>query len=117
MAKMQPVRVPCTLPVVLSREEVARLIAAAPNLKHQTALSVAYGAGLRASEVIALKVGDIDSQRMTLRVERGKGRKDRYAMLCPCCWSGCAHGGVWAMPRARSCPAGGSSRALIPWTR
>ena len=83
MAKMQPVRVPRTLPVVLSREEVARLIAAAGNLKHQTALSVAYGAGLRASEVVALKVGDIDSQRMTLRIEQGKGRKDRYAMLSP----------------------------------
>ena len=83
MAKMQPVRVPHTLPVVLSREEVARLIAAAPNLKCQTALSVAYGAGLRASEVIALKVGDVDSKRMTLRVEQGKGRKDRYAMLSP----------------------------------
>ncbi|MGH8848184.1 MAG: tyrosine-type recombinase/integrase [Polaromonas sp.] len=83
MAKMQPVRVAHTLPVVLSREEVARLIAAAPNLKSQTALSIAYGAGLRASEVIALKVGDIDSQRMTLRVEQGKGRKDRYAMLSP----------------------------------
>lgn len=83
MAKMQPVRVPRTLPVVLSREEVARLIGAAGNLKHQTALSVAYGAGLRASEVTALKVGDIDSQRMTLRVECGKGQKDRYAMLSP----------------------------------
>ena len=74
---------PRTLPVVLSREEVSRLIAAAWNLKHQTALSVAYGAGLRASEVISLKVGDVDSQRMTLRVEQGKGRKDRYAMLPP----------------------------------
>jgi site-specific recombinase XerD len=83
MAKMQHVRVPRTLPVVLSREEAARLIAAAPNLKHQAALSVAYGAGLRASEVISLKVSDIDSQRMTLRVEQGKGRKDRYAMLSP----------------------------------
>lgn len=83
MAKMQPVRVPRTLPVVLSRDEVARLIAAAGNLKHQTALAVAYGAGLRASEVIALKVSDIDSQRMTLRIEQGKGRKDRYAMLSP----------------------------------
>ena len=69
--------------MVLSREEVARLIAACNNLKHQTALSVAYGTGLRAGEVIALKVGDIDSQRMTLRVERGKGQKDRYAMLSP----------------------------------
>lgn len=83
MAKMQPVHVPRTLPVVLSREEVGRLIAAAGNLKHQTALAVAYGAGLRASEVTALKVGDIDSERMTLRVEQGKGRKDRYAMLSP----------------------------------
>ncbi len=83
MGKMQPVRVPRTLPVVLSRDEVTRLIAAAGNLKHQTALSVAYGAGLRASEVVALKVGDVDSQRMTLRVEQGKGSKDRYAMLSP----------------------------------
>jgi len=83
MARMQPVRVPRTLPVVLSPDEVARLIAAAGNLKHQTALSVAYGAGLRASEVVALKVGDVDSQRMTLRIEQGKGRRDRYAMLSP----------------------------------
>jgi site-specific recombinase XerD len=83
MAKMQSVRVPQKLPVVLSREEVARLISATGNLKHQTALSVAYGTGLRASEVVALKVTDIDSQRMTLRVEQGKGRKDRYAILSP----------------------------------
>lgn len=83
MARMQAVHLPRTLPVVLSREEVARLIAAAANLKHQTALSLAYGTGLRASEVVSLKVGDIDSQRMTLRVEQGKGSKDRYAMLSP----------------------------------
>jgi integrase/recombinase XerD len=83
MGRMQPVRVPRTLPVVLSPDKVRRLIAATGNLKHQTALSVAYGNGLRASEVVALKVTDIDSQRMTLRVEQGKGRKDRYAMLSP----------------------------------
>jgi integrase/recombinase XerD len=83
MAMMSPVREPRRLPVVLSREEVARLIAAARNPKHRAALSVAYGAGLRASEVVSLKVGDIDSERMTLRVEQGKGRKDRYAMLSP----------------------------------
>jgi len=83
MAKMQPVRVPRTLPVVLSREEVGRLIAAAPGLKYQTALSIAYGTGLRASEVMHLKVSDIDSERMTLRVEQGKGSKDRFAMLSP----------------------------------
>jgi len=62
---------------------VARLIAAADNLKWQTALSVAYGAGLRANEVLSLKVNDIDSQRMVLRIEQGKGGKDRYAMLSP----------------------------------
>jgi len=83
MAKMQSVRVPHKLPVVLSREEVARLLGAVGHIKHQTALSVAYGTGLRVSEVVALKVGDIDSERMTLRVEQGKGSKDRYAMLSP----------------------------------
>lgn len=81
--KLRLVRVPRTLPVVLSPQEVARLIAGSSNLKHQTALSVAYGAGLRASEVVNLKVGDIDSERMALRIEQGKGRKDRYAMLSP----------------------------------
>ena len=61
------------LPVVLSQDEVARLIGATTSLKHQAALSVAYGAGLRASEVSALKVRDVDSERILLRVERGKG--------------------------------------------
>jgi site-specific recombinase XerD len=74
---------PSKLPVVLGPEEVARLLDAAPSLKYKTALSVAYGAGLRASEVVALKVSDIDSQRMVIRVEQGKGRKDRYVMLSP----------------------------------
>jgi integrase/recombinase XerD len=83
MLKMTHVAVPRKLPVILSPEEVGRLIAAAPNLKHQAAMSVAYGAGLRVSEVVSLKVGDIDSERMTLRVEQGKGRKDRYALLSP----------------------------------
>jgi len=83
MARMQSVRVPRTLPVILSRDEAARLIACAGSLKYQAALSVAYGAGLRASEVVGLKVGDIDDERKTLRVEQGKGRKDRYAMLSP----------------------------------
>ena len=75
------VREPRRLPVVLSPEEVARLLEAAPGLKYKAALSVAYGAGLRASEVISLKIADIDSARMVIRVEQGKGRKDRYVML------------------------------------
>jgi site-specific recombinase XerD len=77
------VRAPRKLPVVLSPEEVARLLDAAPSLKYKAALSVAYGAGLRVSEVVALKVSDIDSKRMIIRVEQGKGRKDRYVMLSP----------------------------------
>src|SRR5213592_67708 len=72
---------PRKLPVVLSVEEVARLLNAAPGLKYRAALSVAYGAGRRATEVISLKVSDIDSKRMIIRVEQGKGRKDRYVML------------------------------------
>ena len=83
MAKMQPVHLPRKLPVILSPEEVGRLIAAAGNLKHQTALALAYATGLRISEVVSLKVTDVDSQRMTLRVEQGKGQKDRYALLSP----------------------------------
>jgi integrase/recombinase XerD len=77
------VNTPRRAPVVLSQEEVARLLEAAPGLKVKAALSVAYGAGLRVSEVVALKVSDIDSERMTLRVERGKGQRDRYVMLSP----------------------------------
>lgn len=83
LAKMSPVREPRKLPVVLSPQEVTRLLEAAPNLKTRAALSVAYGAGLRAAEVVALKIGDIDSKRMVIRVDQGKGHKDRYAMLSP----------------------------------
>ncbi len=74
---------PRRAPVVLSQEEVALLLQAAPGLKYKAALSVAYGAGLRVSEVAHLKVSDIDSDRMTLRVEQGKGQRDRYVMLSP----------------------------------
>jgi site-specific recombinase XerD len=82
------VREPHKLPVILSPEEVARLLDAAPGLKYpglkyKAALSVAYGAGLRAAEVVTLKIADIDSTRMVIRVEQGKGRKDRYVMLSP----------------------------------
>jgi site-specific recombinase XerD len=68
---------------VLSAEEIVLLLQAAPGPKYKAALATAYGAGLRVSEVVALKAGDVDSERMLLRVERGKGRKDRYAMLSP----------------------------------
>jgi integrase/recombinase XerD len=74
---------PRKLPVILNPEEVVRLLDAAPGLRYKAALSVAYGAGLRAAEVVALKVSDIDSKRMLIRVEQGKGRKDRNVMLSP----------------------------------
>ncbi len=83
MRKVSMVRVERKLPVVLSPEEVGRVLQAAPGLKYKAALSLSYGAGLRASEVVGLKVRDIDSQRMVIRIEQGKGRKDRYAMLSP----------------------------------
>jgi integrase/recombinase XerD len=70
---LAPVQQPRKAPAVLSQEEVARLLEAAPGVKYKAALSVAYGAGLRVSEVAALKVTDIDSQRMTLRVSRARG--------------------------------------------
>jgi len=72
-------REPRKAPVILSPEEVARMLEAAPGVKYKAALSVAYGAGLRVSEVVALKVSDIDSARMMSRTEQSKRRKDRYA--------------------------------------
>jgi integrase/recombinase XerD len=74
---------PRKIPVVLSPEEVTRFLDAAPGPKYKAAFSAAYGAGLRVSEVVALKVPDVDSERMLLRIEQGKGRKDRFAMLSP----------------------------------
>jgi site-specific recombinase XerD len=94
------VREPRRIPIVLSPEEVARLLEAAPGPKYKAALGAAYGAGLRVSEVVALKVPDVDSKRMLLRIEQGKSlplrRRGaaRIAMrCCPSgCWSCCATG-------------------------
>lgn len=83
LKRMSPVHQPQKLPQVLSVDEVKRLLQCATNLKHRAALAVAYGAGLRASEVVHLKMADIDSERMIVRVEQGKGQRDRYAMLSP----------------------------------
>jgi site-specific recombinase XerD len=98
------VREPRKIPVVLSLEEVARLLEAAPGPKYKAALSAAYGAGLRVCEVVSLKVSDVDSKRMLLRIEQGKGRKDRYAMLSPKLlellrdWYRIARPAVWLFP-------------------
>ena len=74
-------REPRKLPVVLSADEVVRFLEAVPSLKTRAALTTAYAAGLRASETVGLKVGDVDSGRMVIRVDAGKGGKDRYVML------------------------------------
>jgi len=74
---------PRKLPRVLPPDDVLRLLETARSAKSKAMLSVAYGAGLRAMEVVALKVASIDSQRMLIRVEQGKGRRDRFAMLSP----------------------------------
>ncbi len=81
--RLATVRKEDRLPEVLSPEEVALLLHCAPSLKHKAALRVGYGCGLRVSEIVHLKVADIDSARMLVRVEQGKGRKDRYVMLSP----------------------------------
>jgi site-specific recombinase XerD len=76
-------REPRKLPVVLSADEVVRFLEAVPSLKTRAALTTAYAAGLRASEAVGLRVANIDSGRMVIRVEHGKGGKDRYVMLSP----------------------------------
>ncbi len=86
---------PRKLPRILTPDEVGRLLEAAPGpgLKYKAALGIAYGAGLRGGEVVMLRVSDIDSRRMLIRVEMGKGRKDRHAMLRRNCSICCGRGG------------------------
>jgi site-specific recombinase XerD len=74
---------PKTLPVVLSVEEVARFSESFRSLKHRAIIMTAYAAGLRVSEITHLRVSDIDSQRSVIRIQQGKGQKDRYVMLSP----------------------------------
>ena len=106
------VRQPRKLPSVLNEEEVVRLLEAANGLKYKAALSIAYGAGLRVSEFANLKVVDIDSKRMLIRVEEGKGKKDRNAMLSPRLlellrdWWWVGRPSTWLFP-------GQSSRAML----
>jgi integrase/recombinase XerD len=100
------VREPRRLPVVLSPEEVSQLLASTTNIKHKAALSLAYATGLRSSEVVSLKLTDIDSDRMVIRVEQGKSLPSRRrgarrigtSFSRPTCSIYCANGGA---PRAR----------------
>jgi len=83
VSKLNTIPVARNLPIVLNLEEMKRFLAAAVHPKYHAAFSVAYGAGLRVSEVVSLKVSDVDKERMVLRVEQGKGSKDRYTKLSP----------------------------------
>jgi integrase len=110
-------RQPSKLPVILSREEVARLIAHAPNPKYRAILLTAYAAGLRLNEVLHLRVADIDSGRMTIRVEQGKGAKDRYTVLSPHLLAALRR--YWALGRPRTWlfPSQDTGAPLHPTTR
>jgi integrase/recombinase XerD len=83
MTRIRCPKVPKKLPVVLSQDEVTRVLAAVASIKHRALLMTAYAAGLRVSEVASLRIDDIDSKRMVIHVQQGKGRKDRYVMLSP----------------------------------
>lgn len=83
MRKMSTVHEPRKVPTVLSVEEIQRLLKAATTVRNKAMLSIAYGAGLRLSEIVNLKVSNIDSERMLLYVVQGKGSKDRSAILSP----------------------------------
>lgn len=81
VADLPPVKREKRLPEVMSMEEVQQILHAVSNVKHRTLLMTIYSCGLRVSEAVHLKVSDIDSKRMVVRVEQGKGRKDRYTIL------------------------------------
>jgi site-specific recombinase XerD len=104
VATIPYIKQPEQLPVVLSQDEVVRLLAAAPGFKYQVMLSTCYAAGLRVSELVNLKVADIDSSRMVIRIEQSKGNKDRYVMLSPDLlamlrkWYRFAHPEYWLFP-------------------
>lgn len=100
------------LPTVLGTEEAERLLGAVGSLKHRTMLMLAYGAGLRVSEVVGLRVEDIDSQRMVIRVREGKGRKERLVMLSPVLLEALRRYWRWARPREWLFPGQDPNRPL-----
>ncbi|MEP7308279.1 MAG: site-specific integrase [Acidobacteriota bacterium] len=114
-----PPKRPQTLPIVLSPEEVVRFLGAINDLKHRAILTTCYAAGLRLSEVLHLKVADIDSQRMVIHVVEGKGQRDRYVMLSPTllltlrAWWRATGPGSWLFPGQR--PGHPLDKAAVQW--
>ena len=96
---------PQKLPIILSPEEVRHFLAGVVNPKHRTILTTCYAAGLRVSETVRLKPTEIDSQRMVIRVEKGKGQKTATSCFLPSCWKSCGSGGGWPNPNRGSSPA------------
>ena len=118
--KVPNMKKPKSLPLVMSREEVLAILEVATNTKHKTMLMLAYSAGLRASEIVSLKVQDIDSTSMRIFVREGKGRKDRYTILSAACldqlrryWKGFRpdHPDGWLFPGV--CSKGHIRRAAV----
>jgi integrase/recombinase XerD len=107
-------RAPQRVPVTLSPEEVSRLLDAVPSLRERAAMEIAYGAGLRLNEVLHLKLTDIDSERMVLRVEQGKGKKDRNVMLSPALLERLREYWRKSRPRVWLFPGHGGKRPLHP---
>jgi site-specific recombinase XerD len=107
-------RAPQRLPVTMGPEEVKRLLAAVHGLRERAAMEVAYGAGLRLSEVLHLKLSDIDSERMVLRVEQGKGKKDRNVMLSPALLETLRAYWRQSRPRVWLFPGQGGKRPMHP---
>jgi site-specific recombinase XerD len=105
-------RAPQRVPVTLSPEEVTRLLAVVPGLRERAAMEVAYAAGLRLNEVLQLKVSDIDSERMILRVDQGKGKKDRNVMLSPALLETLRDYWKQSRPRVWLFPGKGTKRPL-----
>jgi integrase/recombinase XerD len=105
-------KTPRKLPIVLSHEEVTRLIEAAPNLLYRTILMILYGTGLRRAEVVRLKVGDIDSQRMVIRVRQGKGSRDRDVPMSPKLLEALREYWRWNKPKEYLFPSSPGHRGL-----
>jgi site-specific recombinase XerD len=114
-----PPKRPQTLPVVLSPDEVVRFLGAIADLKHRAILTTCYAAGLRLSEVLHLKVADIDSQRMVIHVADGKGHRDRYVMLSPTllqclrAWWRTSRPTIWLFPGQR--PGHPMDKGAVQW--
>jgi len=97
-------KMPQKLPIVLSPEEVLQFLGTVRSIKHRTILTICYAAGLRVSEAVCLKITDIDSQRMVIRVEQGKGRWIAMSCFPQSCCKPCVSGGEWKGPRGGSSP-------------